>query len=178
VKVGTISGRPQSALLIPVPAAEALVARARLDHDPVAAAGVPAHITLIAPWLEPSELDADDGALPELTGALADCKAFDFELASVRWFGDRVLWLAPTPIHPFVALTERLAERFCTPPWAGKFPDLVPHLTVGHAGAGGPLQPVAEALAPALPLSCRAEEVWAMVGDGRRWHVYARVALS
>jgi 2'-5' RNA ligase len=178
VKVGVSSGRPQSALLIPVPAAEALVAGDRLAHDPVAAAGVPAHITLIVPWLEPSELDADDLALPELTEALADCKAFDFELAAVRWFADRVLWLAPEPTDPFRALTEQLAERFCTPPWAGKFPDLVPHLTIGHAGVGGPLAPVAERLAPHLPLACRAEEVWAMVGDGLRWQVYARVPLS
>jgi 2'-5' RNA ligase len=178
VKVGTSSGRPQSALLIPVPAAEAVVAEARLAHDPVAAAGVPAHITLIVPWLEPSELDADDLALPELNEALADCKAFDFELSAVRWFGDRVLWLAPEPTEPFRDLTERLATRFCTPPWAGKFSDLVPHLTIGHAGVGGPLAPVADRLAAQLPLACRAEEVRAMVGDGARWQVYARIPLS
>jgi hypothetical protein len=49
VKVGTSSGRPQSALLIPVPAAEALVAEARLAHDPVAAAS-----SMPTTWLCPS----------------------------------------------------------------------------------------------------------------------------
>ncbi len=178
VKVGTSSGQPQSALLIPVPEAERLVGPARLEHDPVAAAGVPAHVTLIVPWVPPSELSQDDRAVEALADTLADCKAFDFELSSVRWFGERVLWLAPEPTDPFCSLTMRLAQRFGTPPWAGKFPDLVPHLTVGHAGVGTPLGPVGEALAGELPLCCRAQEVWAMVGDGQRWQVYAKVPLS
>jgi 2'-5' RNA ligase len=178
VKVGTSSGRPQSALLIPVPAAEALVGAARLALDPVAAAGVPAHITLIVPWVEPARLNIDGEVVPALAESLADVKSFDFALTAVRWFADQVLWLSPEPARPFRDLTGMLAERFATPPWAGKFPDFVPHLTIGHAGFGGPLEPTAEALAAQLPLVCRAEEVWAMVGDGRRWHVHAKVPLG
>jgi 2'-5' RNA ligase len=178
VKVGTSSGRPQSALLIPVPAAEPLVGAARLGHDPVAAAGVPSHITLIVPWIEPARLNTDGEVVPALIETLDDVKCFDFELTAVRWFADRVLWLSPEPTEPFLELTAILAARFDTPPWAGKFTDVVPHLTIGHAGAGGPLLPVAESLAALLPLACRAEEVWAMVGDGQRWHVHAKVPLG
>lgn len=178
MKVGTSSGRAQSALLIPVPAAEGLVGAARRRHDPGAAAGVPAHVTLIVPWVEPAVLDTDGAVVPALAEELADTKAFDFELTRVCWFDERVLWLAPEPTAPFRVLTNRLAARFGTPPWAGRFADLVPHLTVGHAGAGGALTPVAESLAPELPVSCRAQEVWAMVGDGRRWHVHAKVVLG
>jgi 2'-5' RNA ligase len=178
VKVGTSSGRPQSALLIPVPAAEAVVGGARLEHDPVAAAGVPAHVTLIVPWVEPAQLDVDDQVVPALVDVLADVKSFDFELTGVRWFADRVLWLSPEPATPFRELTALLAARFGTPPWAGKFRDVVPHLTIGHAGFDGGLGPVADLLAPQLPLACRAEAVWAMIGDGERWHVHARVPLG
>jgi 2'-5' RNA ligase len=164
--------------LIPVPAAEALVRAARLEHDPVAAAGVPAHITLIVPWVEPARLNTDGEVVPALAETLADVKSFDFELTAVRWFAERVMWLSPEPSEPFRDLTDSLAQRFGTPPWAGKFAELVPHLTIGHAGFGGDLAPVAEALASQLPLPCRAEEVWAMVGDGERWHVHAKVPLG
>lgn len=186
IPVGTSSGRPQSSLLIPVPSAERLVGQARLEHDPVAAAGVPAHITLVVPWVEPARLAGDRTVLPALVETLADVKCFDFELARIGWFdkfGKKVLWLAPEPAAPFRQLTALLADRFGTPPWAGKFTELIPHLTIGHAvigQAGGdcPLEAVAEALLPGLPISCRAEEVWAMVGDGERWSVHAKVPLG
>ena len=39
----------ESAVVIPVPEAEPLVGELRLEHDPAAAAGVPAHVTLLSP---------------------------------------------------------------------------------------------------------------------------------
>jgi 2'-5' RNA ligase len=164
---GTSSGRRQSAVFIPVPAADAAVGRWRYEHDPVAAAGVPAHITLIVPWLPPDEIVQSD--LDELDDELADVKSFDFDLAHVDWFGRRVLWVAPEPAAPFRDLTHRLAERFGTPPWEDEFDEVIPHLTVAHASDGVELVPIASDVTGRLPLHCRAEEVWVMVGDGQRW---------
>ena len=172
---GTSSGRRQSALLIPVPDAEPVVGPWRHEHDPVAPAGVPAHITLIVPWLPPDEItDAD---LAELADVLADVAPWRFSLDRVGWFARRVLYLAPTPAEPFVELTHRLAERFATPPWDDEFDEVVPHLTIGHAVDGSELGPVAAALEPQLPLACAAQEVWVMVGDGTTWERRAAVAL-
>jgi 2'-5' RNA ligase len=174
---GTSSGRTQSALLIPVPEAEAVVGPWRRRYDPVATAGVPAHITLIVPWIPPWKITADD--LDDLAETLADVGPFEFDLTRPDWFGRRVLWLAPRPVQPFLALTQRLASRFGTPPWAGEFAEVVPHLTVAHApGDPGALGPVAAALGERLPFRCRAEEVWVMSGDGTRWSVRAKVALD
>lgn len=172
---GTSSGRRQSALLIPVPAAEATVDKWRQEHDPVASAGVPAHITLVVPWLPPDEIRAED--TEELALALAEDSAFDFDLSAIGWFGRRVLWLAPEPADTFRSLTNRLAERFGTPPWDDEFDEVVPHLTIGHASDGVELAPVAEALAAELPIRCRAEEVWVMIGDGRSWSRHTAVRL-
>jgi hypothetical protein len=86
---GTSSGRVQSAVLIPVPQADSVVGRYRFEHDPVAAAGVPAHVTLVVPWLPPDEITDED--LAELESELADVHAFDFALTRVDWFGRRVL---------------------------------------------------------------------------------------
>lgn len=173
--VGTSSGRFQSAVLIPVPEADAVVGRWRFEYDPVAAAGVPAHITLVVPWLPPDSITPAD--LVELDEALSDVKMFEFELARVDWFGRRVLWVAPEPAQPFLDLTKRLADQFGTPPWEDEFDEVVPHLTVAHASDGVELVPVAADVSTRLPLHCRAEEVWVMAGGGVRWELTHRVKL-
>ncbi|HET9692285.1 MAG TPA: 2'-5' RNA ligase family protein [Acidimicrobiales bacterium] len=164
---GTSSGRRQSAILVPVPDAEPVVGPWRQEHDPVAPAGVPAHITLIVPWLPPDEIGDDD--LAELGDALDGVEPFEFSLAATGWFARRVLYLTPAPAAPFVALTARLADRFGTPPYDDEFDEVVPHLTIGHASDGVELASVAAALERQLPLTCRASEVWVMVGDGSTW---------
>ncbi|HWE56426.1 MAG TPA: 2'-5' RNA ligase family protein [Acidimicrobiales bacterium] len=176
VSVGTSSGRVQSAVLIPVPAADSVVGEWRFEHDPVAAAGVPAHVTLLVPWLPPDEITDDD--LRELDDELSEVDAFDFDLTRVDWFGRRVLWVAPEPADPFLKLTHRLADRFHTPPWDDEFDEVIPHLTVAHASDGVELAPIADDVATRLPVRCRAEEVWVMVGGhGSRWELRHRVTL-
>lgn len=166
----------QSALLIPVPEADSVVGRWRFQYDPVAAAGVPAHITLVVPWLPPSRIS--DEHLAELEDELSDVKGFDFRLTRIGWFGRRVLWVAPEPSEPFLGLTLRLARRFETPPWEGEFDEVVPHLTVAHAADGVELVPVAADVSTRLPVQCRADEVWAMIGGGPRWELKRRVKLA
>jgi 2'-5' RNA ligase len=176
MNAGTSSGRTQSAVLIPVPEADTVVGRWRHEHDPVAAAGVPAHITLVVPWLPPSEITQAD--LDELDSEMADVKAFDFELTHVDWFGRRVLWVAPEPEGLFRDLTNRLADQFGTPPYEDEFDEIRPHLTVAHASDGVELVPIAADVSRGLPLRCRAEEVWVMVGDGARWTCRHRIKLA
>jgi 2'-5' RNA ligase len=175
VSVGTSSGGRQSAIIIPVPEAESVVERYRHEYDPVALAGVPAHITLIVPWLPPDEIGQGD--LAELADVLASTTAFDFRLNRVSWFGRAVLWLAPDPVEPFIKLTAILADRFGTPPYDDEFDEVVPHLTVGHASDGVELDPVATKIAASLPIACRANQVWVMVGDGRAWTTRDRINL-
>jgi 2'-5' RNA ligase len=175
---GTSSGRRQSAILIPVPQAEPVVGRYRLEYDPVAAAGVPAHITLIVPWLPPDEIEPGD--LVELHHALDSAEPFEFVLPRVSWFGRKVLWLAPDPVEPFVKLTSMLADRFGTPPYDDIFDEVVPHLTVAHASDGVELAGVAAELKGRLaedPIHCQAQQVWVMVGDGLSWAVRDRFEL-
>jgi 2'-5' RNA ligase len=166
---------PQSALLVPVPEAEALVGAWRAAHDPTARAGVPAHITLVVPWIPPEQIKQEH--FEELEELLAHQAPFDYSLVAVRWFGQRVLWLAPSPAAPFKRLTSLLAEHFETPPWQGEFPEVIPHLTVGLAGhaGGGSLSEAAEDLASKLPLACRATQVDVMCGDGADWTVVYQV---
>lgn len=176
-RVGGAFECQQSAVLVAVPEAEALVGDWRAVHDPRARTGVPAHITLVVPWLPPEQIKPEH--LEELDRLLASHAAFDYSLDRVCWFGDRVLWLAPTPAAPFKDLTTLLAGHFDTPPWQGEFAEVVPHLTVGLAGysLGGTLAEAADDLAEKLPLRCRAREVDVMCGDGAAWKVIHRTVL-
>jgi len=149
----------------------------RALHDPKARTGVPAHITLVVPWLDPEKINEE--RLRELDLLLSAQAAFDYTLEKVCWFGERVLWLAPTPAEPFKALTSLLAAHFGTPPWGGEFTEVVPHLTVGLAGSapGSTLSEAAVDLSHKLPLACRAREVDVMCGDGANWGVVHKTLL-
>jgi 2'-5' RNA ligase len=168
----------QSAVLVPVPEAEVLVGDWRAVHDPSARTGVPAHITLVLPWVPPEQIKPEH--LADLDDLLADRVAFGYSLDQVRWFGDRVLWLAPTPAAPFRDMTMLLASHFDTPPWQGEFVEVVPHLTVGLAGyaLASTLSEAAADLTARLPLECRAREVDVMCGDGAHWDIVHRITLD
>lgn len=174
---GTSSGVPQSAVLLPAPDAEALVRPWRRIYDPVAAAGVPAHVTLVVPWIPSESISAAD--LAGLEELAAGTEPWEYQLTRVAWFGERVLWLAPEPAEPFCALTAAISGRFGTPPWDGAFDEVVPHLTVAHAeGHPSEVGSLAGELAARLPVTCRATEVWVMVAEGRHWSVRHRCRLG
>lgn len=68
----------ESALLVAVPAAEPAVARHRSRLDTSAAVGVPAHITVLYPFLPPDLIDAD--TLATLARLFASVPGFRFTL--------------------------------------------------------------------------------------------------
>ena len=144
---------------MPVPEAEPAVARLRLEHDPMARLGVPAHITVHFPFAPPKRVD--EAAVGALVAAHA---AFAYELASVEYFDDDVTYLAPTPAAPFSELIEASAARWPEyPRYDAAFAEVVPHLTVGLARLD---------LELALPIACVAREVLLLEeGDDGRWSV-------
>src|SRR6185437_3969176 len=94
---------PESALLVAVPAAEPAVGEHRARLDPSARGGVPAHLTVLYPFLAPPLID--DAVLESIAALFADFPAFAFALDRVGWFGDDVVWLGPRDARPFRALT-------------------------------------------------------------------------
>ena len=175
----------QSALLLAVPAAEAAVGAHRARLDASARDGVPAHLTVLYPFLPPAEIGP--GVLAELSRLFAAVPRFDFTLDRVRWFGESVVWLGPSDESPFRALTELAAEAYpgC-PPFGGIYEDVVPHLTIGHDGDLAELRAAAEAVRPLLPIATEATEVILMAGpDPARppgspgdWHTMATFPLA
>ena len=75
----------------------------RQHHDPMAPLGVPAHVTLLYPFLPSAELTpAVRRRIARLT---RDVRPFDVAFERTGRFPG-VVWLAPEPAEPFVALTE------------------------------------------------------------------------
>lgn len=153
----------QSALLLLVPAAEPAVGEHRARLDASARDGVPAHLTVLYPFLPPWLID--DVVLASLAGLFAGFPAFRFTLDRVGWFGDEVVWLGPHDEAPFRALTELVFAAFpgCAP-YGGQYADVVPHLTVGHLGGVPALRAAGEAAGHCLPIEASATEVTLMTG--------------
>jgi 2'-5' RNA ligase len=172
-----VIGIAETALLVPVAEAEPLVRRHRLARDPVAPRGVPAHITVLYPFVPPDEVD--QGVCDALTEVLARFTVFDFTLTEVRQFPSGVLYLAPEPARPFVAITDALVARWPEqPPYHGAFTSVIPHLSVAMQSDGSAGDLEAE-LNGGLPLRTRADAVWLMEGQPEdQWAIRAVFPLS
>ena len=83
-----------SALYVEVPRAEPLVGELRLAFDSSAAAGSPAHVTVLYPFLEPRAID--EAVEQDLGQIAAAAEPFDLRLGRIGRFPG-VVWLAPEP---------------------------------------------------------------------------------
>jgi 2'-5' RNA ligase len=126
----------ESAVLVPVPEAEPVVGRFRARLDRAAGWGVPAHVTVLFPFVPPDEITGT--VIEVVAAAVASVRTFGCEFARICWFGEDVVWLAPEPAGPFRALTSAVHAAFPRfPPFRGLFADVVPHLTIGERPEGG-----------------------------------------
>ena len=170
----------QSALIVAVPEAEPVVAAHRDRLDRAASWGVPAHVTVLYPFLPPERIDERVRAV--LGQVSAAVPAFFLTLGRLCWFGDQVLWLAPDPPGPFRALTAAVTARFPgVPPYGGRFEDVVPHLTLGHDHPVEVLRAAGEAVRPQLPIHARVSSLRLIAGDpvpGDSWTTLAEFPLG
>jgi 2'-5' RNA ligase len=169
----------ESAVIVAVPAAEAAVGRVRAELDRSAQWGVPAHVTVLYPFVPPKHIDNDVVAV--LAAAIGTVPAFDVTFSRVGWFGDGVAWLAPEPDQPFRALTAAVWQRFPDrPPYRGAFDDVVPHLTIGHDAPVTVLRPAADAVAARLPIQARVAAAQLIQGSHEpdSWRTVAELALG
>ena len=161
----------ESALIIAVPEAEPLVKPFRDRRDPSAAVGVPAHITILYPFMLPHEITAD--VLARLHDLFAQFAAFEFALLECRRF-PKVLYLAPSPAEPFKALTYAVVERYPKyPPFGGAFAEVIPHLTIADVDEAAQLDDIEREFmhqhGAQLPVKARANEVWLIDNTAGRW---------
>jgi len=177
---GALTGATRTALIVAVPEAEPIVGPYRLVLDHTAAWGVPAHVTVLYPFVEPGRVT--ERVIDDVRACLAGAAAFTCSFSQVAWFGQDVVWLAPDPDGPFRALTELAGRQFpeCLP-YRGEHPDPTPHLTVGsaHLADLAGMQRAAAELTPKLPVSAHIDRVRLMAGPDEpgSWSTVAEFAL-
>jgi len=122
---------PETALICRVPEAEPFISHYRERYDPPARRRVPAHVTILYPFMPPEAVDAN--VVAQLARVAAGVRCFDFRLRETRRF-PVALYLPPQPDDSFAALTNGVHRAFPDyPPFGGKFKVVVPHVTVAHA---------------------------------------------
>jgi 2'-5' RNA ligase len=96
-----------------------------------AIAGLPAHLTMLYPFVEPGRLRAD--VRRHLAAVAGRTPPFDYRLDGAATWPDTI-YVAVDPAAPFVALQRRLAEAFPAFPIYGTDPgfDFVPHVTIAE----------------------------------------------
>lgn len=165
------AGAPaQSGLIVPIPEAETLIGphRQRLDANDVL--GVPAHVTVLFPFVPPDRIDA--ALLDRLANLFGDIPRFRYRFERTDWFGTDVLWLAPADPEPFLALTRLVWHAFPEhPPYLRAHADeIVAHLTVGHGHPVNVLRAAEAEVSPGLPIEGQAHAVTLLAQDDTgRW---------
>jgi 2'-5' RNA ligase superfamily protein len=170
----------ESALVVLIPEADNLLRAFRDRYDPAAAAGMPAHVTILYPFKSPVEL------LPAITDELRTLgisnKAFGYSFSELRRFPG-VLYLAPDDSERFRKLTFSVWKSFPeTPPYGGKHTDIIPHLTVAQIDDAERLDDVEKEveaeIREKLPLRGMASELALMDNESGHWRVRIKFRLS
>ena len=171
-----------SALLVEIAEAEPVVGHLRLAHDAIAAYGIPAHVTVLYPFV-PREALTDE-VRQATSAAFGAIPAFDFRFDHVVRLGEATVCLAPEPADAFARLTDEVHARWPEhPPYGGVHDVVIPHLTVGDgmdlATADALAAAVGEALGRHGPIVGRAADVVLMTrGSEDRWSADSRHGLG
>lgn len=158
---------PDSALVIVVVEAEPVVGRYRLQHDPVAALGVPAHVTILFPFSSELDPERED----QIRSLAASIEPFEMTFRAIGRFPGGVLHLVPEPIDRVRAVIRQAMDAFPDhPPYGGEITDPTPHLTIGMALDDDTADRISAEIAPRLPIRTRVDELTLLVTDDEgRW---------
>lgn len=166
----------QSGLIVTIPEAEPAVRAWRDRLDPSSRAGVPAHVTVLYPFLDASRID--QGVCAAVGELLGRHQSFEAPFDHCGRFPG-VLYLAPETDTHFRRLTEAIVERWPeNPPFGGQFDDVIPHLTVAQGQDEVVLEEIEADLVTNLPIVTQVSSVDMLVHDGTLWRRRASFALS
>jgi 2'-5' RNA ligase len=139
---------------------------------------VPAHVTLLYPFVPPEALDR--GVRAAVAQVAARHQPFDFALSGpARW--PDTIYAAVEPAETFLEIHRELATAFPDFPIYGRPPgfELVPHVTIAHGVFADNPSVGLDPAWSSLPVRrmARALEVIGSDGEGR-WRLVWRLALG
>jgi hypothetical protein len=107
-RAGMVGIVTRSALVVVVAEAEPPVSAHRMLHDPMAARGVPAHVTILHPF----RTVVDEVTAHDVVAIAGRIEAFDASFATVGRFPGAVLFLSPEPVDRFKQMTRIFVDAF------------------------------------------------------------------
>lgn len=164
-----------TALVFLVPEAESVVHSWRSAHDPSATEGMPAHMTVLYPFIAEGELN--DHTLNEIATICGDWQSTAVGFMEFGRF-PAVLWLKPDTTSCFELITQ-IRNRWpeCLQYGQSNL-EVIPHLTITD-GASEQIVAQAQAdIAQHLPLKAMISAVALMAFDGNNWVCRHEFALG
>jgi 2'-5' RNA ligase len=139
--------------------------------------GLPAHLTLLYPFVAPDGLN--DRIRSRIAAVAANHDPFDYRLLRVAHWPDTT-YVAVAPVNPFVALQAELGATFPEYPIYGEPADFgfVPHVTIAEGRSTEDPATAADSAWAALPRPARAEALEVIASDGGAWRVVWRLRLG
>jgi hypothetical protein len=143
----------ETAIVVPVEGAELLLSTAATALDFDRPPGMPAHVTLLYPFVDAERLVV--GHAYEAQRALSGVQPFECSFSSIGRFDDPpvAIYLEPKPVEQFSAMIEALIEAFPKfPPYGGAVEEVVPHLTIVETADRNLWAEAEEWVKPQLPV--------------------------
>jgi 2'-5' RNA ligase len=156
----------ETALALLVAEADEVVRPWRLAYDPSTTLGVPAHITVLGPFIPEPELTKATYDTLASIGARTAPLALSFERLG-RF--PHVLWLDPTAAACLPLFQAVHGQWPDLPPYGDAALPVVPHLTITRTADEPTMDHVAAQVRAALPFQARVREMTLLAFDGARW---------
>jgi hypothetical protein len=157
-------------IIAPTPWVPGEVEALRAELDWAARLGVPAHITLLGPFIEPAAIDAD--VHRRLETVLRAHAPIMVSLDRLELIGD-VACLLPGDTRAIAAVQSALHRE-----WPELEPRSLQHVTVARELNRSGFEAVIERIEPMLPLSGRLDRASLIVGRNRRASTRATFRLG
>ena len=163
----------ESALLVPAPEADVVYGRWSGDAANLRAPGMPLHVTVLYPFLEPPSID--ETVERELETLARSHRPFGYTLRQIDRFPE-VLYLSPSPTDGFVELTRAVHARWPShPPYGGAYEEIMPHVTLA---LGDEPPGLAAVVAQELPIQAVARELVLLERRAGIWSPRSHFALG
>ena len=165
----------RTGLVIPVPAAEGLLELVEGRHPGSVRQGVPAHVSLLYPFVGVAELsDRDTEVLRELFLEQQPMRVVFGECYRRGGF----VALRPRPLEGLIELTNKSRRRWPdVVPYGGLYGDVEPHLTVALDTSEETALTIEQEVTDRLPISAELHEAWLLAFEGR-WMVRDRFGFG
>jgi 2'-5' RNA ligase len=164
-----------SALVILVPEAEPIVGEWRASLDPAAAEGMPAHVTVLYPFIPAPQID--DHVLDDIRHMCQRHKPIVVKFSAVGEFPG-VVWLDPGSNECARLLEDARVTWPDQLPYGRSDLKVVPHLTITDGADANDAERAKASVRKQLPFMARIESLALMAYDGLEWVIEQQFAFG